>query len=174
MVKDPKDIPWELIVPELVKTFTPIIQGVTWLAISKVDKKANALNNLIAIAEIIPAIDLGLPRGIVLAAMYDKTGDALEMINQLVQAIEDLPGDLKKFIQDQIDETKKDIEETFIDPVTEASHDFQTALKDCRDNAQSYLGTGLRYRSLGGLWIVSCMGQKGFSISADYIKDKLF
>jgi len=174
MVKDPKDIPWDIIIPEVVKAFTPIIQGVAWLAISKVDKKANALNNLIAIAEIIPAIDLGLPRGIVLAAMYDKTGDALDMINQLAQAIEGLPGDLKEYIENLVNKTKEDIEETFVDPLTEASHDFQTALKDCRNNAQSYLGTGLRYRSLGGLWIVSCMGQKGFSISADYIKDKLF
>jgi len=50
MVKDPKDIPWDIIIPEVIKAFTPFIQGVTWLAISKVDKKAEALNNLIAIA----------------------------------------------------------------------------------------------------------------------------
>jgi len=174
MVKDPKDIPWELIVPELVKAFTPIIQGVTWLAISKVDKKANALNNLIAIAEIIPAIDLGLPKGIVLAAMYDKTGDALEMINQLAQALEGLPGDLKKFIQDQVDETKEDITGTFIDPVTEASHDFQTALSDCKANAKKEIpGGDIGYRLGGAFWITSCMAQKGYKISADYVKDKL-
>jgi len=171
MVKDPKDIPWDIIIPEVVKAFTPIIQGVTWLAISKVDKKANALNNLIAIAEIIPAIDLGLPRGIVLAAMYDKTGDALDMINQLAQAIEGLPGDLKEYIENLVNKTKEDIEETFIDPVTEASHDFQTALKDCRNNAKKNLGIG--YRLGGAFWIVSCMAQKGYSISADYVKDKL-
>ena len=112
---DPKEIPWDIIIPEVVKAFTPFIQGITWLAISKVDKKANALNNLIAIAEIIPTIDLGLPRGIVLAAMYDKTGDALDMINQLAQALTDLPGDMKKFIQDQVDEAK----ETIIEPIAE-------------------------------------------------------
>jgi len=110
-----EEIPWDIILPEVIKAFTPFIQGITWYAFSKVDKRANALNNLIAIAEIVPAIDLGLPRGIVLAAMYDKTGDALEMINQLAQALAELPGDLKKFIQDQVDEAK----EAIIEPITE-------------------------------------------------------
>jgi hypothetical protein len=41
--------------------------------------------------------------------MYDKTGDALEMLNKLAQAVGDLPGDLKKFIQDQVDEAKGEI-----------------------------------------------------------------
>jgi len=171
MVKNPKDIPWDIIIPEVVKAFTPIIQGVTWLAISKVDKKAEALNNLIAIAEIIPAIDLGLPRGIVLAAMYDKTDEALDMINFLSQALITLPENLKLFIQTMVDEAKKDITETFVDPVTEASHDFQTALGDCRANAKKSLGIG--YRLGGAFWIISCMAQKGYSISADYVKDKL-
>ncbi len=26
----------------------------------------------------------------------------------------------------------------------------------------------------GAFWIISCMGQKGYSVSIDYIKDKLF
>ena len=76
------------------------------------------MNNLIAVAEIVPTIDLGLPKGIVLAAMYDKTDEALDMINKLAQAIGDLPGDLKKFIQDQVDSAKAEIEEVF-EPITE-------------------------------------------------------
>jgi len=110
-----EEIPWDIILPEVIKAFTPFIQGITWYGFSKIDKRANALNNLIAIAEIVPAIDLGLPRGIVLAAMYDKTGDALEMINQLAQALADLPADMKKFIQDQVDEAK----EAIIEPIAE-------------------------------------------------------
>ena len=50
--------------------------------------------------------------------MYDKTADALDMINQLAQAFGELPGDLKQFIQDQVDEAKAEIEEVF-EPVTE-------------------------------------------------------
>ena len=114
----PKDIPWELIVPELIKAATPFIQAITWIGLSKVDPKINAMNNLIAIAEIVPAIDLGLPKGIVLGAMYDKTGDAIEMLNQIAQAVGDLPGDLKDFIQEIVDKTKEEIEE-IIDPIAE-------------------------------------------------------
>jgi len=108
-------IPWEVVTPEIIRAFTPFIQGITWLGISKVDKRISAMNNLIAVAEIVPGIDLGLPRGIVLAAMYDKTDEALDMINQLAQALGDLPGDLKKFIQDQVDEAKEEIEEIIED-----------------------------------------------------------
>jgi len=119
MVKvDFKEIPWEVVIPATIQAFTPFIQGITWLAISKVDKRISAMNNLIAIAEIVPTIDLGLPKGIVLAAMYDKTDEALDMINQLAQAIGDLPGNLKQFIQDQVDEAKTEIEEVF-EPITE-------------------------------------------------------
>jgi len=109
MVKVPKEIPWDIIIPEVVKAFTPFIQGISWLALSKVDRRVESLNSLIAIAEIVPAIDLGLPKGVVLAAMYDKTDEALDMINQLAQAIGDLPGDLKKFIQEQVDSAKEEI-----------------------------------------------------------------
>jgi len=176
MAKVDKEIPWDIIIPEVVKAFTPFIQGIAWYTFSKVDKKANALNNLIAIAEIIPAIDLGLPRGIVLAAMYDKTGDALDMINQLAQALTGLPAELKKYIKDLVDETKEDITETFIDPVTEASHDFQSAISDCKDNAKKRLIWPLSYGAniQTYIWIQSCMLQKGYNLGTDYIKDKFF
>jgi len=166
------EINWELITPELIKVFTPFIQAIAWLGLSKFDKRVNAMNNLIAIAEVVPAVDLNLPRGIVLAAMYDKTTDALKMMADLLDVLEDIPENLKNLIKDMIEESKEAVTD-ILDPVTEASHDFQTALGDCRANAQGYLGTGLRYRTLGGLWIISCMAQKGYSISADYVKDKL-
>jgi len=115
MAKKIEEIPWDIIIPEVVKAFTPFIQGITWYAFSKVDKRANALNNLIAIGEIVPAIDLGLPRGIVLAAMYDKTGDALKMLNQMVQALADLPDSMKKFVKDTVDKVIPDVPEIDID-----------------------------------------------------------
>jgi len=167
------EINWDIITPELIKVFTPFIQAIAWLGLSKLDPKVNAMNNLIAIAEVVPAVDLNLPRGIVLAAMYDKTTDALKMMADLLDVLEDIPENLKNLIKDMIDESKQAVTE-ILDPVTEASHDFQNALGDCRSNAQGYLGTGHRYRALGGLWIVSCMQQKGFKIGIDYIKDKLF
>ena len=113
-------IPWDVITPEIVRAFTPFIQGVTWIALSKIDKRISAMNNLIAVAEIVPTIDLGLPKGIVLAAMYDKTDEALDMINKLAQAVGELPGDLKKFIQEQVDAAKEEIEE-FTEPYEEVT-----------------------------------------------------
>jgi len=116
MVKvDPKDIPWDIIIPEVIRAFTPFIQGVTWLGISKVDKRISAMNNLIAVAEMVPTVDLGLPKGIVLAAMYDKTDEALDMLNFLSQAIVTLPANLKLFIQHLVDEAKAEIEEIIPD-----------------------------------------------------------
>ena len=165
------EINWDIITPELIKVFTPFIQAIAWLGLSKVDPKVNAMNNLIAIAEVVPAVDLNLPRGIVLAAMYDKTTDALKMMADLLDVLEDIPENLKNLIKDMIDESKQAVTE-ILDPVTEASHDFQNALGDCRDNAKKNLGR-FTYPTLGPLWIVSCMQQKGFKIGLDYVKDKL-
>jgi len=107
MKKELPDINWELITPELIKVFAPFIQAIAWLGLSKVDPKVNAMNNLIAIAEVVPAVDLNLPRGIVLAAMYDKTTDALKMMADLLDVLEDIPENLKKLIKDMIAEAKE-------------------------------------------------------------------
>ena len=108
-------IPWDVVIPATIQAFTPFIQGITWLAISKVDKRISAINNLIAVAEIVPTIDLGLPKGIVLAAMYDKTDEALDMMNFLSQALITLPANLKLFIQAMVDEAKEEIAEIIPD-----------------------------------------------------------
>jgi len=171
MKKELPNINWDLITPELIKTFTPFIQAIAWLGLSKIDPKVNAMNNLIAIAEVVPAVDLNLPRGIVLAAMYDKTTDALKMMADLLDVLEDIPENLKNLIKDMIDESKETVTK-IIDPITEVSHDFQSALGACRDNAKKNLG--FTYPIAGPFWIVSCMQQKGFKIGIDYVKDKFF
>jgi len=172
MKKELPNINWDLTTPELIKAFTPFIQAATWIGLSKIDPKVNAMNNLIAIAEVVPAVDLNLPRGIVLAAMYDKTTDALKMMADLLDVLEDIPENVKNLIKDMIDESKEAVTETFIDPITEVSHDFQSALGACRDNAKKNLG--FTYPIAGPFWIVSCMQQKGFQIGIDYVKDKFF
>jgi len=108
-------IPWDVVIPATIQAFTPFIQGITWLAISKFDKRISAMNNLIAVAEIVPTIDLGLPKGIVLAAMYDKTDEALDMMNFLSQALVTLPANLKLFIQTLVNEAKEEIAEIIPD-----------------------------------------------------------
>jgi len=167
------EINWELITPELIKAFTPFIQAVAWLGLSKVDPKVNAMNNLIAIAEVVPAVDLNLPRGIVLAAMYDKTTDALKMMADLLDVLEDIPENLKQLIKDMIKESKEAVTETILDPITE--NKAVQALAECNENAKKNLVWPFPYGAniQTYLWIQSCLFQKGFSVSTKWIKDKL-
>jgi len=78
----------------LSKTLPPLIShplaiaGI-WLLLTKMSPKINALNNLIAVGELIPTIDLGLPKGVVLGAMIDKTDDAIELFNSIRDFVED-------------------------------------------------------------------------------------
>ena len=67
----------------------PLIIAGIWLILTKMSPRINALNNLIAVGEIVPAIDLGLPKGVVLGAMIDKTDDAIELWNTIRDFIED-------------------------------------------------------------------------------------
>jgi len=61
----------------------PLFQTFLWLEFSKRNENANLLNNLIATAEIVPAIDLNLPQGVVLGAMLDKTEDSIALWNDI-------------------------------------------------------------------------------------------
>jgi len=166
------EINWELITPELIKAFTPFIQALTWLGLTRVDPKVNALNNLIAIAEVVPTVDLNLPRGIVLAALYDKTADSLKMMSDLLEILEDIPENLKKLIKEMITEAETGIIEEV--PLGEELITFTNALSDCDANAKKTLpgwAYGTFYIRLA--WVQSCMGQKGLSVSRKWIESKL-
>jgi len=156
----------------LIPVMQPIIIFGAWLGFSMFDKKASAVSKLIAICEPIPTIDLNVPRPVVLAALYHSTDEALKILADVIEFFENIEIPSADEI---IDDIKEEVKETFIDPVTEVSHDFQTALGDCAANAREKIpGGALGYRALGPAWIVSCMIQKGYSISLDYVKDKLF
>ena len=79
---------------EILQTIPPIIShplivaGI-WLGLTRVSTNINALNNLIAVGELVPTIDLGLPKGVVLGAMIDKTDDAIELWNTIRDFVED-------------------------------------------------------------------------------------
>jgi len=152
------DINWDLITPSLIEAFTPIIQGVTWLGLTKVDPKVNALNNLIAIAEVLPAVDLNLPRGIVLAAMYDKTADALKMLNELAAALEGVPDDLKEFIDELVKETETAIKEKV--PFAELDKSQKAQLlsdfNECKNYSKNFLPIAKDFAFAG------CMLRKGW------------
>ena len=153
------DINWDLITPSLIQAFTPIIQGVTWLGLSKMDPKVNALNNLIAIAEVLPTVDLNLPRGIVLAAMYDKTADSLKMLSDLAAALEGVPKDLKDSIEKLVEETESAIKEKV--PFAELDQSQKALLlsdfNECRAYSKNFLPIAKDFAFAG------CMLRKGWA-----------
>ena len=109
------NIDWTRLVPIL----SPLIIFGAWLLFSKLDKRADAVSKLIAIAEPIPTIDLNVPRPVILASLYHSMEDALAMLDALAQALEDLPGIVSDKLQDLINQVKEEVEETFVEPITE-------------------------------------------------------
>ena len=110
--KDPfkeimSNIDWTRLVPIL----QPLIIFGAWVIFAKLDKRADAVSKLIAIAEPIPAIDLNVPKPVVLASLYHSMEDALVMLDALAQALEDLPGAISEKLQDLIKGVKEEIEE---------------------------------------------------------------
>ena len=55
---DIPDIPWEQLSPEFIRALAPVIQGVAWVGLSRIDPKIEQLNSIIALAEVIPNVDI--------------------------------------------------------------------------------------------------------------------
>ena len=108
--KDPfKEIMANIDWTRLVPILQPLIIFGAWLIFSKLDKRADAVSKLIAIAEPIPALDLNVPKPVVLASLYHSMEDALVMLDALAQALEDLPGVVSEKLQDLIKGIKEEI-----------------------------------------------------------------
>lgn len=162
-----KGIKWNRIIPPLVSVLQPVIIFSLWLGFAKMDKRADAVAKLIALAEPLPFdIDLNVPQPVVLASLYHSVDEALDVLKDVITYLEglDIPS-----ADEIVDDIKENLKETYVDPVTEASHDFQTALSECTQKARNVPTVTLKL-----LAIQACMLQKGFSISTDYVKDKLF
>jgi len=100
-----EEIPWDIILPEVIKAFTPFIQGITWLAISRFDNRADALSKLIAVTEPIPTVDLNLPSGIVLGSLYHS-------LEEVMIHWPEIPEPVKEFFETEVQKPKED--ETWI------------------------------------------------------------
>jgi len=175
--KEPIDINWTEVAKIGMPIVGPFVQGAMWYGFVNLDKRAQALSRFIAVAEVIPAVDLNLPKGVVLASMYDGIEDALGVWNKLIQTLQEIPEQVKEIVDDFVEEVEEVIPKKedipFVEPAQEASHTFQTALGDCIANARSELGDGWKFTAFGAAWIVSCMFQKGFTVSLDYVKGKI-
>ena len=67
----------------------PVVMFGLWLGFARVDKRADALSKLIAIAEPIPTVDLNLPKPVVLASLYHSVDEALDVLNDVLRFIRD-------------------------------------------------------------------------------------
>ena len=86
------DVPWEAIARAIAPIVAPIILSVLWVGLTKVDKKIDWLSNMIAVAEILPTVDLNIPQGVVLGSMYSSAEDVQRMLTAVVEAGERLAG----------------------------------------------------------------------------------
>jgi hypothetical protein len=162
-----KNIDWTRTFQIMIPILQPILVGGLWLAFARFDKKADAVSKFIAIAETIPTIDLNLPKPVVLASLYHSIDEALDMLKEVIQTIKDIEVPTADEI---IDAAKEEILDPILDPIRE--NEQLQALADCNANAKKNLGFAY-YTPAGSIWIVSCMAQKGFSVSLKYVKEKL-
>ena len=168
-MKLPKDleelmqgIKWNRIIPPMVSVLQPVIIFGAWLGFAKFDKRASALSKFIAMAEPIPAIDLNLPKPVVLASLFHSTDTALKILGDVIEFFQDIE---IPSVPDVVEEIKEEITEPIVETVEEILPDdptFKKALADCVMNAKKNLPFG-SYYIFGVGWIVSCMAQKGFS-----------
>ena len=123
--KDPfKEIMANIDWTRLVPILQPLIIFGAWVIFSKLDKRADAVSKLIAIAEPIPAIDLNVPKPVVLASLYHSMEDALAMLDALAQALEELPGVVSEKLQELIKGVKEEITPDVKPPTAEEIQSF--------------------------------------------------
>jgi len=161
------DIDWGKAAEIGMPIISPFVQGGLWYGAMHIDKRAKALGRVVAIAEIIPAVDLNLPKGVVLASLYDSTGDTIKLLMDFVDAIKEIPDTVKTTLEEIAEDVIPEV------PFKEESHEFQRAFADCVSNARKELGDGWKFNVLSGPWVVSCMLQKGFTVSLDYVQEKI-
>ena len=80
------DVPWEAIARAIAPIVAPIILSAVWVILTKFDKRVDWLANMIAVAEIIPTVDLNVPPGIVLGSMYASAEDVQKILTAVVKA----------------------------------------------------------------------------------------
>jgi len=119
-------IKWNRIIPPLVSVLQPVIIFGLWLGFSKIDKRADAVSKLIAIAEPIPTIDLNLPRPVVLASLYHSVDEALDVLTDVIEYIKDIE---IPSAEDIINEAKEEIIPDIKPPTSEEIESFLDRFK---------------------------------------------
>lgn len=163
-----KNVDFTRVLQITVPILQPVIIGGLWLLLAKFDKRADAVSKFIAIAESIPTIDLNLPRPVVLASLYHSIDEALDMLKEVIQTIKDIE---VPTAEDIIDAAKEEILDPILDPIRE--NEALIAVRACNANAKKALGYGYYVPLAAPVWIASCMLQKGFNVSTDWIQKNI-
>ena len=159
--KDPftelmSNIDWTRWFQVIIPVMQPIVIFGSWLAFAKFDKRADAVSKLIALAEPIPAIDLNVPKPVVLASLYHSTDEALQILGDVIEFLQAFEIPSAKEIVD-------DIKDEIITPTEELDYSQkQQLLRDhteCTKYADNFvIGGSLAY--------AGCMIRKGWSSDA--------
>ena len=167
-----KNIDWNRIALTVIPLLQPILIFGLWLGASKLDKRADAVSKLIAIAEPIPTIDLNLPKPVVLASLYHSVDEALEVLTDVIEFIKDIEVPSAK---DIVEDVKEEIKEEIIGETPDDAK-FNSDLLACYNNAKKNLPSFAPDTSIV-LWTLSCMYRKGYSakqITKEAIERRFF
>ena len=156
-----KGIKWNRIIPPMVSVLQPVIIFGLWLGFAKLDKRADAVSKLIAIAEPIPAIDLNLPRPVVLASLYHSVDEALDVLTDVIEFIKDI--DIPS-AEDIIKEIKEEIAP---DPITpEEGGQLISDFHDCVSGYERDTPKFLQNKYTKGIYVNTCLLRKGWGTEA--------
>ena len=153
-----KGIKWNRIIPPMVSVLQPVIIFGLWLGFAKLDKRADAVSKLIAIAEPIPTIDLNLPRPVVLASLYHSVDEALDVLKDVMDFLKDI--DIPS-----ADEIIKDIKDELLpDPID--APELISAFHDCVTGYERDTPKILQNKYTKGIYVNTCLLRKGYASKA--------
>jgi len=157
-----KGIKWNRIIPPLVSVLQPVILFGLWLGFAKIDKRADAVSKLIALAEPLPfEIDLNVPQPVVLASIYHSVDETLDILDEVIKYLKDI--DIPS-AENIIKEIKEEIAP---DPITpEEGTQLISDFHDCVNGYKRDTPKLLQNKYTKGLYVNTCLLRKGWGTEA--------
>lgn len=153
-----KGIKWNRYLPAIVSIMQPVVIFGLWLGFAKIDKRADAVSKLIALAEPMPfEVDLNVPQPVVLASIYHSIDESLDVLDDVIKFLKDIDVPSAEKI---IEELKEELGEVIPGVVDERK--FLQDFNACKKNAKDTLGI-VYNRFTAWPWITSCLVQKGYT-----------
>jgi len=88
---DINKLPWEAIARVMTPILAPIVLAAAWVFLARTNRTVDWLSNVFALAELVPAIDLNLPPGVVLGSFYNSAKEIEEAVKTVIKTVKDLP-----------------------------------------------------------------------------------